>query len=215
MFSKRYRAGFGVEKTDTVALRNTPNPVPSLERRRNKRLWFFEKVSIVARCQPNETGSRKKGSACVRTAFASGPPLLQDATFSAAGAARAAHDSPFRPMPKKYRLSRTDFTKLADLRSKRVHGAHFSLAITPLPAGSGVKAACVVSKKVSPRAVDRNRIERRCREALRPLLPSLHSDVALVFSAKREAKETISSEIAHDVKALLGRAELGGTIGPQ
>ncbi len=105
-------------------------------------------------------------------------------------------------MPKKYRLSRADFTRLPKA-ARRIHGEYFSLTVTPLPSSKGPRAACVVSKKVSARAVDRNRIERRCREALRPLLSKITKPEAFLFYAKREAREASTSDVARDVEKLL------------
>ncbi|OGG91940.1 ribonuclease P protein component [Candidatus Kaiserbacteria bacterium RIFCSPLOWO2_12_FULL_53_8] len=114
-------------------------------------------------------------------------------------------------MPKKYRLSRSDFLGLDRKRSRRVHGTCFSLTIAPLPEGERAKAAVVVPKKMAARAVDRNRIERRVREALRPLLARLQSPTVLVFHAKREAAEASFADTKKDIKTLLGRAGLGDT----
>lgn len=105
-------------------------------------------------------------------------------------------------MPKKYRLSRADFTRLPKA-TRRIHGGYFSLTVTPFPASEGPRAACVVSKKVSARAVDRNRIERYCREALRPLLSNITKPEAFIFYAKKEAREASSSDVARDVGKLL------------
>ncbi len=105
-------------------------------------------------------------------------------------------------MPKKYRLSHAELIGLSK-PSRRVHGSYFSLTVTPLPASLGAKVACAVSKKVSARAVDRNRIERACREALRPLMEEIQKPVALIFYAKREAREATSALIARDIGKLL------------
>ena len=61
----------------------------------------------------------------------------------------------------------------------------------------------VVPKKIARRAVDRNRIERRCREALRPLIKNIQKPVAFIFHAKREAQEASYAEVALDVGKLL------------
>src|SRR3990167_9710528 len=74
-------------------------------------------------------------------------------------------------MPRKRSLARIDFLRHAGARTRRFHGALFSLSVTELPSGArGPKCACVVSKKVSPKAVERNLIKRRCREAVRTLI---------------------------------------------
>ena len=70
----------------------------------------------------------------------------------------------------------------------------------------GPKCACVVSKKVSPKAVERNLIKRRCREAARALILKRNEALALVFYAKREARGAAFENIRKDTASLLGRA---------
>ncbi len=105
-------------------------------------------------------------------------------------------------MPKKYRLSRADFVRLPRA-ARRIHGEYFSLTVTPFPSLGGPRAACVVSKKVSARSVDRNRIERLCRESLRPLLAKMKKAEALIFYAKREARGASRADAAEDIGKLL------------
>ncbi len=117
-------------------------------------------------------------------------------------------------MPKKRRLSRAHFVALKGAR--RIHGTLFTLSVAPLPeadpplagavpAGRQGKFACVVSKKVSAKAVDRNRIKRRCRESVRAFLSTFREPLALVFTAKRVAGDASSADIAEDVRKLLIR----------
>lgn len=102
-------------------------------------------------------------------------------------------------MPAKYRLS------VADLRvfraDRRLSGSFFSLSIGAL---DRVGVASVISKKVAARAVDRNRIKRRCRAALLPFLRELPPG-AYVFYAKKEAVSATGAEIVRDLAKLLGR----------
>src|SRR3989338_1166324 len=117
-------------------------------------------------------------------------------------------------MPRKRSLARTDFLRHAGAGARRFHGALFSLSVSALPSGArGPKCACVVSKKVSPKAVERNLIKRRCREAVRTLIlkrneaPAPQSaGLALVFYAKREARGAAFEDIRKDTVSLLGRA---------
>lgn len=102
-------------------------------------------------------------------------------------------------MPQKYRLT------VADLRAfradRRLSSTYFSLSIGK---AAQVGAACVISKKIAARAVDRNRVKRRCRAALLPLLPAL-SPARYVFYAKKEAVRAESGEIARDLQKLVER----------
>ncbi|MDP2648757.1 MAG: ribonuclease P protein component [Patescibacteria group bacterium] len=109
-------------------------------------------------------------------------------------------------MPKRSRLTRSDFTDLRRAPLRRMSGAYFSLSCTSLPDGESAKAACVVSKKVAARAVARNRIKRICREAVRAHLSSVKPPQAFVFTAKRAAAAASPADIRGDVERLLAAA---------
>lgn len=68
--------------------------------------------------------------------------------------------------------------------------------------------ASVVSKKIAARSVDRNRIDRQCREALRPHMNNIQDPVALIFRAKREAASATPSDLRKDIEVLVSRASL-------
>ena len=68
-----------------------------------------------------------------------------------------------------------------------------------------------MSKKVSARAVDRNKVERRMRAVLRPVLANLGVSVALVLQAKPSAKDALYAAVERDIETLLGRSGLRGT----
>ena len=105
-------------------------------------------------------------------------------------------------MPKKYRLTGHEIRKLS---GKRFHGRFFSLLVAPI-GGAHAKCAIVVSKKAAAKAVDRNKVKRRARNALAKRLPDVKKPIALVFYAKRETKGAAFSDIERDIDALLARA---------
>ena len=101
------------------------------------------------------------------------------------------------------RLARRDFVRLRQLQSRRVHGALFSLAIAPRALAEGVQFACVVSKKVSPKAVERNRIKRCCREAVRSFTVKERAPQTLVVTAKRSARGASPKDMMSDISTIL------------
>lgn len=102
------------------------------------------------------------------------------------------------------RLTRDDLTAFFGARSSRVRGSLFDLSFQS-HAGRGVKAACVVSKKAMPRAVDRNKARRRVRAVMTRLdLP--RTPISLVFMARAEAKAAPFAAIEADVRALVEKA---------
>ena len=108
-------------------------------------------------------------------------------------------------MPKKQRLGSADFKIIAAARFRREHGALFTLSHGTLLGQKEIvpKVACIVSKKVSTKAVDRNRIKRRCYAAVREGIKNIAKPVALIFYAKRSAKDASYADIRKDITALM------------
>lgn len=100
-------------------------------------------------------------------------------------------------MPPRQRLTGSDLRRITGAR--RIHGALFSLALSPR--SDGAKATITVSKKVSPKAVDRNLVKRRARAALTPLLKMLPAG-AYVLSARPAARDATYAAIRDDIAAL-------------
>lgn len=100
-------------------------------------------------------------------------------------------------MPKRSRLSGAELRSIKGAR--RIHGALFSVAISL--ATRTPKASVTVSKKVSPKAVERNLIKRRVRAALAPLLGDFPPG-AYVFSARPAAREASAAAVREDVQQL-------------
>lgn len=71
--------------------------------------------------------------------------------------------------------------------------------------GEHAKCASVVSKKVSLKAVERNKVKRRFRNILSGRISGVHKAVALVFYAKREAKDADFGELERDVEVLFSK----------
>lgn len=92
------------------------------------------------------------------------------------------------------------------VRVQRLHGALFSLAITPLPEGTHSRVGCVISKQVAASAVMRNRTKRLCREAIRPTVQKMEKPYIMAFFAKREASEASFRDISYDVEQLVKKA---------
>lgn len=83
-----------------------------------------------------------------------------------------------------------------------MHGQYFTLTLSALT-GEGPKSACVVSKKIAARAVDRNRIQRRCREVVRSYIGQIEQPIALVFYGKRGAGAASFADTKKDIENLL------------
>ena len=97
-------------------------------------------------------------------------------------------------MPKNSRLTGSEIRRLKP--EKRLNSSLFSLSYTA-STGPG-KAACVVSKKVSAKAVVRNTVKRRMRAALRAAAP-LPSGMSILLTAKKTAGDSEYSALRDDV----------------
>lgn len=65
----------------------------------------------------------------------------------------------------------------------------------------------IVSKRVSSKAVVRNRIKRQISEGVRNLLPSIKLGYNFIFSVKKEAQFKTTAEIYKEIEASLKKAE--------
>jgi ribonuclease P protein component len=76
---------------------------------------------------------------------------------------------------------------------RRVEGIYLTLIAAPAPAGG--RLGFVVGRKVSPRAVDRNRIKRKLREAARanPAAIARHDVVLRVTRARNRAEQDLAA----------------------
>lgn len=86
--------------------------------------------------------------------------------------------------------------------ARRINGRFFTLLIGPA-FGESMKYACVVSKKAAAKAVSRNSIKRRCREAIRSECKAVGKPRTFVFYAKSSAAGASFADIRRDIKELL------------
>ena len=107
-------------------------------------------------------------------------------------------------MPKKHRLSNSDFRLIANARFRRERGKYFALSYGTIPGAKAVcpRIACVVSKKVAARAIERNLIKRRCRDVARSFIADIEEPLALVFYAGRNARGASFSDTKQDISEL-------------
>lgn len=104
------------------------------------------------------------------------------------------------------KLSRNDFIEIAGAHFKREHGKYFTLSYGSLPsARERGKFSCVVSKKVSNKASDRNLIKRRCRESVREALKKANFRGAAVFYAKKDVNGAAFQDIKSDIESLVAK----------
>ncbi len=68
--------------------------------------------------------------------------------------------------------------------------------------------SCVVSKKIAPTAVERNRIKRRCREAVRDVIKQQPASLVLL-QATRAARDAGIVDMSKEIETLLEKARRG------
>ena len=110
-------------------------------------------------------------------------------------------------LPKRFRLSKKEFAEVRKIGTV-VSGRMMGLLIArEREEGKRKKefpkAGIIVSKKLSNKAVIRNKLKRRLREALRAILPDLSPTVHFVVLPNRRALEATVKELADELKRLL------------
>ncbi|MBI5134565.1 MAG: ribonuclease P protein component [Candidatus Taylorbacteria bacterium] len=106
-------------------------------------------------------------------------------------------------LPKAKRLTTEDVGSLDTGRS--VFGTLLSLRLRPSKA---LKCSVSVSKKVAPKAVDRNRARRRAYAAAEKALSAVKSPAFMLIMLKKEALAASVEDIAAEISSLLERAGL-------
>ena len=109
-------------------------------------------------------------------------------------------------MQRCHRLKKgADFQRVRALKQS---WAHPLLVLYAAPNDLDVtRVGISVSKRIG-NAVARNRVKRRIREAVRPLLPNLPRGRDLVFIARAAVSDADFQQLSHAVEALLRRARL-------
>lgn len=108
-------------------------------------------------------------------------------------------------LPRENRLTeKSDFAKV--LKSGRITGGAFLSIAVHRGDGSVPKIGFIVSNKISKKAVERNRLKRLMRQAIKPNLANIEDGARLVFLAKRNAANAASEEITRESQDLLKRS---------
>ena len=105
------------------------------------------------------------------------------------------------------RRNTANFTLRALRRPKPLVTASL-LATTPPPAPIGPQIGISISRKVSKRAVVRNRLKRQIRAIFRHLLPRISGQWWIVIGVKTSAVECDYGQILQELEQLLVQAEV-------
>ncbi len=111
-------------------------------------------------------------------------------------------------LPKTNRLQKQDFDNVRE-KGFVVNGNLFGLSIYNRNDPNPPRFGFVVSKKISNKAVERNRIKRMLRQALLSLLSKFKNGYDVVFLAKKTILEEIN---ASDVAAEIEKVGTKGKI---
>ena len=112
-------------------------------------------------------------------------------------------------LPKIHRLPlRTEF-KRTKYQGKTVSGDYFSLIFHKRTDQAASRFAFIVSKKVHPLSVGRNRIRRLMSEAVKSLLPQIPLNMDGVFLMRKAIVGKKLGEIQDEVEKILSKAIKG------
>lgn len=98
-------------------------------------------------------------------------------------------------LARKFRLKgKKEFQEIKE-KGKLIQTPFFSLLVLETKEKNGPKFGFVVSRKIDPRAVARNRIRRLLREAAKTFSPKLRRNLKIIFLAKTRLKQASLKEI--------------------
>ncbi len=113
-------------------------------------------------------------------------------------------------LPKDYRFPlRTDFTR-AKKEGKIFQDKFFGVIVSgqPSSAAKNSRFAFIVSKKISKKAVQRNRIRRILSEQITVFLPKIKPGFDNVFLVKKDILGKTSAVVGKEVKEMLIKADM-------
>ncbi len=108
-------------------------------------------------------------------------------------------------IPSSHRLSLKRDLKAVRKKGSLSHGPYFGLLVARYRPGP-TQLGFIVSKKVSSKAVGRNRGRRLLKAAVLSCLPQIKPGRAVVFLAKKSLVGAKLDQIKLEVKKMLGRA---------
>ena len=111
-------------------------------------------------------------------------------------------------LPAPYRLRGKQRLQRAQRSSHVVRTQQFSLRVVSRGDAGVPRISIAVGKRVSPHAVERNRITRWVREALRIVLSRIHPGVDLRISATGASSTYSYNQCVADIEQVLHKAKL-------
>lgn len=106
-------------------------------------------------------------------------------------------------LPKTRRIQRKDFSKVLSL-GKRYNTPNLLVYVLPVSEQSGSRFAFSVSKKVCPKAVDRNRLRRRGYSVVGKYIQKVNPGFLCLFSFKKGSGSITFKTLEKEVADLLG-----------
>lgn len=110
-------------------------------------------------------------------------------------------------LKKSDRLTTEDIEVLS--QGKSVFGTLISMRFSPSPEKTNkTKISVAVSKKVAPRAVDRNKIRRRTYAVVGDLIQSINKNTYILLTPKKDFLTLPRDVLCRETKALFEKARL-------
>ena len=154
---------------------------------------------------PNAPGSPAKSIEPASTASENeAPPRAAERSLVSA-AAKEEKELPFKlesVLPKRYRLTKSEFNAIR--RDGQLHSARLLAALILRPSAfvlrPSPKAGLIVSRRLSPKAVVRNRLKRRLRAALQRILPELNPSLHLIVLPNHRSLAATAEELEKEIR---------------
>ena len=158
---------------------------------------------------PSAPGSPPESIAPAFTASASEVLPSAAGKYLVSAAGKEGKESPFKSenvLPKRFRLTKSEFQAVRK-RGRLLSGKLMAVLIIQYSVFSiqysYPKAGLIVSRRLSPKAVVRNRLKRRLRAALQRILPEIPANIHLVVLPNHRSLDASVEELESELRSLL------------
>ncbi|MEJ2441342.1 MAG: ribonuclease P protein component [Patescibacteria group bacterium] len=111
-------------------------------------------------------------------------------------------------LAKRHRLTKKNLLEKVKTEGDLYQADSFGMVVLKQEKTGPSRFAFIVSTKISKKAVDRNKITRRLREAVKERLANILNGYDVVFLAKRKIMDKNNSEIVKEMNRILREAGL-------
>lgn len=109
-------------------------------------------------------------------------------------------------LPSKHRITKKSFKDVLS-RGKTFHSDYIYVKIAPISADPSI-FTCVVSLKVSKKAVERNKLKRRARYIIRKVMPEIKKAQGIIVFFRKGSEKLNFQELEREIIGIFKKAKI-------